>query len=256
MTGEAPSLSDAIETYGNVARGITAILSVAANAAIEDPTADVAFETTVTADRREYWARNGPGWDVPPGIGRWIRPMLVKTLVEAFARCPDDKRDRFIRSIIQYHHAIQKLGARIRDCLLVAHLGGRGGYHEAYPRQAHGRTRAHRPPVARALRHGAQSGARSNNHLEGSATIWMENCARDTSFKGMRRRTTSLVMRAKHTSIHSVRYGRCETRPYRRSKRQQATCGKPSWSMQAFTLTRRRTCSMPTTKCRTTPALG
>jgi hypothetical protein len=107
VTGEAPSLSDAIETYGNVARGMTAILSVAANVTIEDPTADVAFETTVTADRREYWARNEPGWDVPPGIGRWIRLMLVETLVEAYAKCPDDKRDRFIRSIIQYHHAIQ-----------------------------------------------------------------------------------------------------------------------------------------------------
>jgi hypothetical protein len=107
VTGEAPSLSDAIATYGNVARGMTAILSVAANTAIEDPTADVAFETTVTADRREYWARNGPGYEIPPGIGRWIRPMLVQTLVEAFATCPDDKRDRFMRSIIQYHHAIQ-----------------------------------------------------------------------------------------------------------------------------------------------------
>src|SRR5262245_44952949 len=55
VDGEAPSLSDAIETFGNVARGITAILSVAANAAIDDPTADVAFETTVTSHQREYW---------------------------------------------------------------------------------------------------------------------------------------------------------------------------------------------------------
>jgi hypothetical protein len=107
VIGEGLSLSDAIDTYGNVARGMTTILSLAANATIEDPTADVAFETTITADRRDYWARNGPGWDVPHGHGRWIRPMLVNTLVEAFARCPDDKRDRFLRSIIQYHHAIQ-----------------------------------------------------------------------------------------------------------------------------------------------------
>jgi hypothetical protein len=107
VTGEAPSLSDAIETYGNVARGLTAILSVAANAAIEEPTAEVAFETTVTAERREFWARTGPSWEVPLGMGRWIRPMLVQTMVEAYARCPEEKRDRFIRSIIQYHHAIQ-----------------------------------------------------------------------------------------------------------------------------------------------------
>ncbi|MGH7960454.1 MAG: hypothetical protein ACRERD_01355, partial [Candidatus Binatia bacterium] len=44
---------------------------------------------------------------IPLGIGRWIRPMLVQTLVEAFARCPDDDRDRLLRAIVQYHHAIQ-----------------------------------------------------------------------------------------------------------------------------------------------------
>src|SRR5215216_7755730 len=37
VTGEALSLSDAIETYGNVARGLTTILSLAANATVEDP---------------------------------------------------------------------------------------------------------------------------------------------------------------------------------------------------------------------------
>jgi hypothetical protein len=107
VTGEAPSLSDAVETYGNVTRGLTAILSLAANVAIAEPTAEVAIETTATATKREYWARQGSGWNVPAGSGRWIRPMLVETLVSAVAACPPDKQDRFQRSITHYHHAIQ-----------------------------------------------------------------------------------------------------------------------------------------------------
>lgn len=86
---------------------MTAILRVAASASIEEPTAEAAFETTVAAVRRAYWARNGPGWEVPLGVGRWIRPMLVQTLIETYTRCPDDMRDRFLRSIIQSSKATE-----------------------------------------------------------------------------------------------------------------------------------------------------
>lgn len=105
VRGPAPSMSAAVDTFGNVARGISAILSVAANVGIEDPTADMAYETTGGSSRREYWSRNAPEYEFPSGFGRAIVPELPASLIRAYAEHP--KQDRFHRAIVQYHHALQ-----------------------------------------------------------------------------------------------------------------------------------------------------
>lgn len=105
VSGAAPSMSAAVEAFGNVARGMTAILSVAANAGIEDPTADMAYETTEGNSQREYWSRNAPEFEFPSGFGRAIIPQLPAVLIRAYAQHPE--QDRFHRAIVQYHHALQ-----------------------------------------------------------------------------------------------------------------------------------------------------
>lgn len=105
VRGPSPSMSAAVETFGNVARGMTAILSVAANAAIEDPTADMAYEWTAGTKQREYWSRNAPDYEFPSGFGRAIIPDLPAALIRAYAEHPE--QDRFHRAIVQYHHAVQ-----------------------------------------------------------------------------------------------------------------------------------------------------
>lgn len=106
VRGPAPSISASVETFGNVARGMTALLSIAANAAIEDPTADMAYETTGSTSQREYWSRNTPDHEFPSGFGRGIVPQLPEALIRSYAQHPE--QDRFHRAIVQYHHAIQE----------------------------------------------------------------------------------------------------------------------------------------------------
>lgn len=103
--GSAPSLSAAVETFGNVARGMAAILSVGANVGIQEPTADVAYETTGGSSRRDYWSRNAPEYEFPSGFGRAIDPKLPGESIGAYAQHPE--QDRFHRAIVQYHHALQ-----------------------------------------------------------------------------------------------------------------------------------------------------
>lgn len=105
VRGPAPSMSAAVETFGNVARGMAAILSVTANTSIQDPTADMAYETTEGSSHREYWSRNPPEHDFPSGFGRAIIPQLPEAMIRAYAE--HRKQDRFHRAIVQYHHAIQ-----------------------------------------------------------------------------------------------------------------------------------------------------
>lgn len=85
---------------------MTAILSVAANAVIEDPTADVALEVTEDSRHREFWSRDAPDYEFPSGFGRAIIPDLAAILVRAYAEHP--QQDRFHRAVVQYHHALQE----------------------------------------------------------------------------------------------------------------------------------------------------
>lgn len=107
VRGPAPSLDAAIETFGNVARGMAAILSLTANAAIEDPTADVAIETTPGGEIREFWSRDGPSYDWPRGFGRGIPTQLPQFVADAWFQQPEKDRERLFRAIVQYHHAVQ-----------------------------------------------------------------------------------------------------------------------------------------------------
>lgn len=107
VSGPAPSLGAAVETFGNVARGMAAFLSLAANAAIEEPTADVAIETTPGSSTREYWSRDAPAYVWPRGFGRGILTQAPQALIVAWIQHSEDERERLFRAIVQHHHAIQ-----------------------------------------------------------------------------------------------------------------------------------------------------
>lgn len=122
VRGPAPSLLDAVEAFGNVARGMAAIISVAGNVSIQEPTADMAYETTSGSRQREYWCRNAPEYEFPSGFGRAIDPKLPGMLIQAFDEHPE--RDRLHRAMVQYHHALQNWepGSEIR-CLAHVWIG-------------------------------------------------------------------------------------------------------------------------------------
>lgn len=107
VSGPAESMDAAVETFGNVARGMAAILSFTANAAIQDPTADVAFETTPGCETREFWTREKPRLDWPKGLGRGILTQLPELVIQAWCGQPEKERERLSRAIVQYHHAVQ-----------------------------------------------------------------------------------------------------------------------------------------------------
>jgi hypothetical protein len=107
VSGPAPSMKDAVETFGNVARGMASFLSLAANAAIEEPTADVAIETTRGSSTREYWGRDAPEYAWPRGFGRGILTQVPQVLIDAWFNRSHDDRERMFRATVQYHHAIQ-----------------------------------------------------------------------------------------------------------------------------------------------------
>lgn len=117
--GAAPSLGAAVETFGNVARGLAAILSVAANAPSDEPTAEFAYDDTPGKAERAYWQRYLEPPALPAHPGRRLDPIAAMALVRAYVRHPD--RDRFHRALAQYHHALQNFDPGL-EIPALAHL--------------------------------------------------------------------------------------------------------------------------------------
>jgi hypothetical protein len=105
VEGTSTSLGQAIQDFGNTARGLTALLSVVANATIGEPTAYIALETTADSTSREFFTQNLETGEWPMGPGRLVTADLFPPLVEAFFTHND--QDRFHRAVVQYHHALQ-----------------------------------------------------------------------------------------------------------------------------------------------------
>ena len=108
--GQAPSLGSAIDTYANFARGVAAVLSVAANAPVGDLTADLAFDATPGRREREYWRRYLPDDPLIPRRGRRLSSGLALALITAWMRHTHggaSEVERWHRAFNQYHHALQ-----------------------------------------------------------------------------------------------------------------------------------------------------
>jgi len=106
VEGASNSLGQAVQDFGNTARGLTALLRVVANAAIGEPTAFMALETTADSTSREFFAQNLETGEWPMGPGRFVTADLFPPMVEAFYIHGD--QDRFHSAVVQYHHALQE----------------------------------------------------------------------------------------------------------------------------------------------------
>ena len=118
VSGPAPSMNKAVEIL-NVAGGRSAILCRAANGFMENPTAEVAMETTFEKESREYWSQETKGYDWPHGFGRGINPRLVIELMKAYFYHSDS--DRLHRAIVQYQLVLQNWvpGSEIAALFLI-----------------------------------------------------------------------------------------------------------------------------------------
>jgi hypothetical protein len=107
--GSAPALGRAIEVFANFARGLAAVLSVAANAPVGHFTADIVFENTPGKREREYFRRSFPDDPNVPSPGRRLDSALAHALIAGWMHIGPVKRlERWNRAAIQYHHALQE----------------------------------------------------------------------------------------------------------------------------------------------------
>jgi len=107
--GNAPTLGRAIEVFANFTRGLTAVLSVAANAPVGHFTADIVFENTPGKREREYFRRSFPDDPDVPSPGRRLDSALAHALIAGWMHIGSAKRlERWNRAAIQYHHALQE----------------------------------------------------------------------------------------------------------------------------------------------------
>ncbi len=108
--GQAPSMAAAVETYANFARGVVAVLSVAANAPVGDLTAYLAYDGTPGRPERECWLRFLPEEPLVPRRGRRLDATLVLKVIRAWMQHVDrgaEEVERWHRAFNQYHHALQ-----------------------------------------------------------------------------------------------------------------------------------------------------
>lgn len=108
VRGEAESLNEAIEPWANWARGVAAILSVAANAPVGNLTADLGFDDTPGKTNRCYWRRTYPNISLIPHSGRKLPSQLALALVSAWMKQPHKNMERWHRAFNAYHHALQE----------------------------------------------------------------------------------------------------------------------------------------------------
>jgi hypothetical protein len=106
--GSAPTLSEAIDVFANVTRGVAAVLSVATNAPVGHFTADLAFDNTPGRHEREYVRRSFPADPQVPSQGRRLDATLALALFTGWMKKPDKERARWHRAANAYHHALQE----------------------------------------------------------------------------------------------------------------------------------------------------
>lgn len=108
VRGEAHSFDDAVETWANWARGVAAILSVAANAPVGNLTADLGYDDTQGRTERLYWRRTFPDIPLIPHRGRKLPAHAAVALITAWMERPVEDQERWHRAFNAYHSALQE----------------------------------------------------------------------------------------------------------------------------------------------------
>lgn len=106
--GNALTLSEAVEVFVNLTRGIAAVLSVVANASVGYFTADIAFDNTPGRQEREYFQRSHPVDPEVPSQGRRLDAALARALLTAWKQMRVEELECWHRAANAYHHALQE----------------------------------------------------------------------------------------------------------------------------------------------------
>jgi len=117
--GSATSIETAIEQFSRSALAFVPLVSLAANAAIEDCELELAFDSTPGVSERDYFQSHIPREGSVPRQGRRVEPQATVKLFEAVQR--SQHRERLLRAINQYWLALHewRLGY---ESMAVVHL--------------------------------------------------------------------------------------------------------------------------------------
>lgn len=103
--GPASSIDEAIQISGTIVRSLISVLAISANAYIDIPNINLAYDTTPKKRERKFYEKYIEDEVGVPSIGRGINPLVTINLLQAIHRHPEIKR--LLRAIIQYSFALQ-----------------------------------------------------------------------------------------------------------------------------------------------------
>ena len=117
--GKASSLKDALVSFANASYTLSPIITVSANAFVEDLEVELGYDDTAGLSEREYFQQFVPEERGLPRLGRRINAPATAALLLAFAVHPES--ERMHRAASQYRLALAHwhLG---RETLALAHL--------------------------------------------------------------------------------------------------------------------------------------
>lgn len=117
VQGEAPDLESARNELAELGRATTPILALSANAAIEDPEIEVAYDATPGTQSREFFQSMRRTEMDTPSPSRVLRSESVGPLIDAIFGSPENAR--LHRSVVQYGEALKawRPGSQLRCCL-------------------------------------------------------------------------------------------------------------------------------------------
>jgi hypothetical protein len=119
ITGSAPDLKSAINSFGQAAQNLVPVLVIATNAPIGDLTPEIAFETTKDIEEREFFQQFLLDERLLPFERRPVPCRLARAILKALGHSPDYKRIH--RALAHYYHALNNWGFGT-EILALAHI--------------------------------------------------------------------------------------------------------------------------------------
>jgi hypothetical protein len=119
VTGHGPDFESTVARLANAALRGLPIMSVAGNAAIQDPELEIAFESTEGVERREFLQAYVRPESQHVSNARFAQPDAIAQLTEAFVASP--YRDELLRASDQYRMALDSW-AMGGESLTLSHL--------------------------------------------------------------------------------------------------------------------------------------
>lgn len=119
VRGSAESIDQAINVFSRTAMAYLPVVSLAANASINDIELEVAFETTSGVTERDFFQNHLPEERGLPRQARRVDPGLTVKLLDAIHRSAE--RERVMRAANQYRLALQSWRVGY-ESMVVAHL--------------------------------------------------------------------------------------------------------------------------------------